>query len=61
MRERVPPSPGCPICDDDCEEENDQRMELIHSESNFYYVKMYLISDFPDHIYNFGYIPMYCT
>jgi len=39
MRERVPPSQRRRICDDDREEENDQRMELIHSESNFNVVK----------------------
>ena len=36
-------------------------MELIHSESNFNFVKMHLISHFRDHIYMFGYIPMYST
>jgi len=60
-RERVPPSQRRRIRDDDCEEENDQRMELIHSESNFNFVKMLLISHFRDHIYMFGEIPMYST
>jgi len=36
-------------------------MELIHSESNFNFVKMHLISHFRDHIYMFGNIPMYST
>jgi len=36
-------------------------MELVHSESNFNFVKMHLISDFCDHIYMFGNIPMYST
>jgi len=61
MRERVPPSQRCRIRDEDGEEENDQRMELIHSESNFNFVKMHLISHFRDHIYMFGDIPMYST
>jgi len=60
MRERVPPSQRRRIRDDDCEAENDQRMELIHSESIFNFVKMHLISHFHDHIYMFGNIPMYC-
>jgi len=57
----VPPSQRRRIRDDDREEENDQRMELIHSESNFNFVKMHLISRFRDHIYMFGNIPMYST
>jgi len=61
IRERVPPSQRRQIRDDDREEENDQRMELIPSESNFNFVNMHLISDSRDHIYKFGKIPMYST
>ena len=61
MRDRVPPSPRRRIHDDDREEENDQRMELIHSESNFNFVKMHVIGHFRDHIYMFGNIPIYST
>jgi len=61
MRERVPPSQRRRIRDDDHEEENDQCMELIYSESNFTFVEMHLISLFRDHIYMFGNIPMYST
>jgi len=61
MRERVPSSQWCRIPDDDREEENDQRMELKHSECNFNLVKMHLISHFRDHIFVFGNIPMYST
>jgi len=61
MRERVPPSQQHGITDEDREEENDQRMELIHSESNFNILKMHLISHFRDHIYMFGNIPMHST
>ena len=50
-----------PIRDDDREEENDQHMDLIHSESNFNFVKIHLISDFHDHIYMFGNIPIDST
>jgi len=45
--------------DDDHEEENDQRMELIHAESNFNFNKMHLITHFHDHIYQFDNLPMY--
>jgi len=38
MREPVPLSQRRRICDDDREEENDQPMQLIHSESNFKFV-----------------------
>ena len=61
MRKRVLPSQRRRICDDHREEENDQHMELIHSESNFNFVKMHLISHFHHHIYMFGNIPMYST
>jgi len=50
-----------PACDEECEEENDQRMELIHAESNFNFIKMPLITHFRDHIYSFGNILMYST
>jgi len=36
-------------------------MELIHSESDFTFVKIHLIIHFGDHIYMFGNIPMYST
>jgi len=49
------------ILEQDREEENDQRMDLIHAESNFNFIKMHLISHFRDHIYQFGNIPMYST
>jgi len=61
MRERVPRSQRRQIRDNDGEEENDQHIELIHSESNFNFVKMHLISHFRDHIFMFGNIPMYST
>ena len=61
IRERVPPSQRRWIGDDDRKEENDQRMELIHAESNFNFVKMHLISHFCDHIYQFGNIPIFPT
>jgi len=61
MREPVPPSQRRQIRDDDGEEENHQRMELIHSESNFNFVRMHLIIHFRDHIYMFSNIPMYST
>jgi len=57
----VPPSQRRRIRDDDREEENDQRMELLHSESNFNFVKMHLISHFRDHSYMFCNMPMYST
>jgi len=61
MRERVPPSELRRIRDDDREDENDQPMEVIHSESNFIFVRMHLICHFRDPIYMFGNIPMYST
>ena len=49
------------IRDDNREEEKAQRLELIHSESNFNFVKIHLIRYFRDHIHIFGNIPMYST
>jgi len=61
MREQVSTSQRRRIHDDNREEENDQPLELIPSESNFNFVKMHLISHFRDHIYMFSNIPMYST
>jgi len=49
------------VRDEDREEENHQRMELINTESNFNFIKMHVICDFHDQIYQFGNIPMYST
>ena len=45
----------------DRDEENDRRMELVHAESHFNFVKMHLLDHFRDHIYQFGNIPIYST
>ena len=57
----MPKLPPNRIRHDNREEETDQRMELIHCESKFHFVKMDLISHFRNHIYTFGNIPMYST
>jgi len=57
MKERVPPSQQRQILDHDHEEENDQHMELIQSESNLNFVKIYLISHFRHQIYKVSTIP----
>ena len=49
------------ICDDDHEEEHERRMDLIHSESHFNFIKIHLLSHFSDHIRQFGNIPMFST
>ena len=49
------------ICDDNSEEEHERRMDLIHSESHFNFIKIHLLSHFSDHIGQFGNIPMYST
>jgi hypothetical protein len=46
---------------EDREEENHQRMDLIHAESHFHFIKMHLLSHFKDHVCQFGNIPMYST
>ena len=49
------------ICEQDRQEENDKCMDVIHVESHFNFIKMHLISHFPDHIFQFGNIPMFST
>jgi len=61
IRERVAPSQGHRIRDDDRDEENELRMEIIPGETHFIFIKMHLLSHFCDHICRFGNIPMYST
>src|SRR5207302_223574 len=49
------------VRDDDRAEEKDRRMDLIHSESHFNFIKMHLLSHFHEHVRQFGNIPMYST
>ena len=49
------------ICGNNRKEEHQRRMDLIHSESPFNFVKIDLLSHFSDHIRQFGNIPMYST
>ena len=49
------------VYDEDRQEENDRRMDLIHSESHFNIIKMHLLITFGDHISQFGNISMYST
>lgn len=61
VSERVAPSERRRIRDNDRDEENEFRMDMIQGESHFNFVKMHLISHFCDHIRQFGNIPMYST
>ena len=61
IRERVAPSQRRRIRDDDRDEENELRMDMIHGETHFNFIKMHLLSHFCDHIRQFGNIPMYST
>ena len=58
---RVAPSKRRRRLKDDRDEENEVRMDMIHTESHFNFVKMHLLSHFSDHIPRFGNIPMYST
>jgi len=46
---------------DNRDEEDELRMDMIHGESHFNFIKMHLLSHFCDHIRQFGNIPMYST
>jgi len=59
MSQPVAPSKRRRICDDDCEDEHERRMDLIHCEWHFNFIKIHLLSHFSDHIHQFGNIPMY--
>ena len=59
MREGAAPSQRCLIRDEDRDEENELRMDMLNAESHFNFVKMHLLSHFCDHILQFGNIPMY--
>jgi len=58
---RVAPSKRRRRLEEDRDEENELRMDMIHTESHFNFVKMHLLSHFSDHIRQFGNIPMYST
>ena len=61
MGQPVAPSRRRRIHDDDCEQEHNQPIDLIHRESHFNFIKSHLVSHFSDHIGQFGNIPMYST
>jgi len=61
MRERVATSQRCRMRHDDRDEEDELRMDMIHGESHFNFIKMHLLRHFCDHIRQFGNILMYST
>jgi len=61
MREHVATSQRRRMRDDDQDEEDEPRMDMIHGESHFNFIKMHLLSHLCDHIRQFGNIPMYST
>jgi len=61
MREGVATSQWRRMRDDDRDQEDELRMDMIHGESHFNFIKMHLLSHFCDHIRQFGNIPMDST
>jgi len=61
MSQPVAPSKGRWIRDEDCKEEHERGMDLIHCGLHFNFIKIHLLSHFSDHIPQFGNIPMYST
>ena len=57
----VAPSKRRRVLDEDREEENVRRMDLIQSKSYFNFITMHLLIHFGDHIRQFGNIPMNST
>jgi len=58
---RVAPSKRRQCLKDDRDEENELHIDIIHTESHFNFVMIYLLSHFSDHIRQIGNIPMYST
>jgi len=61
MREHVATSQQRRMRDNDRDQEDQLRMDMIHGESHFNFMKMYLLSHFCDHIRQFGNIAIYST
>jgi len=61
MRERVARFQRRRMRDNDLDEEDQLRMDMIHGESHFNFIMIHLLSHFWDHIRQFGNIPMYST
>jgi len=61
MREGEATSQRRRMRDDDRDEEDELRMDMIHGESHFNFIKMRLLSHLCDHIRQFGNISMYST
>jgi len=61
INKRVAPSDRRRVRGDDGEQENDRRMDTIHTESHFNFIKMQLLSQFGDDIRHLGNILMYST
>jgi len=61
MSRPVAPANRRRIRDDNSEEEHERRMDLIHRESHFNFIKIHLLSNLSDHIRRFGNIPICST
>jgi len=61
MSQPVAPSKRRRMRDENGKEGHEPRMDLIHRESHFNFIKIHLPSDFSYHIRRFGNIPMYST
>jgi len=61
MRERVATCQRGRMRDDNRAKDDEQHMDMIHSESHFNFIKMHLLGHFCDHIRQFGNILMYST
>jgi len=60
-RERNAPTKQRQMRDAQREDETELPMDLIRCELHFNFIKMHLLSDFCDHLRQFGNIPMYST
>jgi len=61
MRERMATSQRRQMREDDQDAEDELRMDMIHGESHFNFIKIHLLSHFCDDLPQFGNIPMYST
>jgi len=61
MSQAVASSKRCQILDDNHEGKHEPCLDLIHRESPFNFIKIYLLSYFTDYIREFGMIPIYSS
>jgi len=61
MSQPVAPSTRRRISDNNLKKEHERRIDLMHHESHFNFIKIHLVTHCSDHRHQLGNIPMYST